>query len=283
MRRRLSHSTGTMYRRRSGNHDALPPRFAVLTAHATRAHIFDAIRVRSDRDHDHYDEDISTYAVRAHVPSHTAMDHEFPAFLIDGPPYHTYGYGYGNHGTVQFLVEDSRYDIRFRTEWNCVGAALYTMLDASPIPVINVGRTHDLPCLEENRVRVVEGERRELRVWEQRWNPHLITRLLRDRDLEMEQERERERERAREREREIRVRPPAEQITPVPKFVADALIRDAISKSTMCPITMEPLAVETTAVTHCYHLFERNAIATWLASNADHACAVCKTRTVLTL
>lgn len=257
-------------------HDALPPRFAILTAHATRAHVFDAIRVRPDRERDRYNYDdqdeLPTYAVRAHFPVQFINDHQFPAFLIEGPPYHSHG----QHGTVKFLVEDPRYDIRFRTDWRCLGTSLYTMLDASPIPVLGIGRDHDMPCLEDNRLRVVEGDRRELHMWTQRWNPHLIMRLLHEH----------------EEGRRARSPPPppprpatatpAPQV-PVPKFVADTLIRDAVGKGATCPITMEPLAADTTAVTHCYHLFERNAIAAWLASNADHACAVCKTPTVLTL
>lgn len=268
-----------MYRHRV--HDALPPRFAILTTHGTRAYVFDAIYVYSEHGHDrdrynygyNGNDEGSFYAVRPHIPPR--HDHNFPAFMIDGAsPFHAYP-PHGQHGRDMFVVEDPRYNIRFRTEWHSVGRTLYSMLDANPIPVINIDRNHDLPCLEDNCLRVVEGDRRELHLWEQRWNPHVVIRLLHERD------RERDRE-------ERRARPPAPAPvpvapTPVPKFVANALIRDAVAKNDTCPITMEPLTAETTAVTHCFHLFERNAIATWLASDAGHACAVCKTPTVLTL
>jgi len=245
--------------------------------------VFDAICVRPDRNSDYHqrynydDDDTPFYAVRPHIPFHAINDHQFPAFLIEGPPYHTHGHS--QHGRVRFVVDDPRYAIRFNSAWRSIGAALYTMLDASPIPIIDIDRNHDLPCLDDNRLRVVEGDQRELHLWEQRWNPHLIMRLLHER----EQERARARSPPPAPPRPTPAPPATTTPTPIPKFVADTLIRDAVAKGATCPITMEPLTAETTAATHCYHLFERNAIAAWLASNAEHTCAVCKAPTVLTL
>lgn len=250
----------------------LPPRFALLAHNHNRAFVFDAFRTQRRR---HYHaaggrDDEGDYIVRPHISDMRYMP---PAFLIEDEPPR----GYREQVSVQ--VDDSRYDIRFRTDWRYIGASIFSMMDAVPIPVIEFARDHDLPCLDVNWVRTIDGGRRERRLWERRWDPHTVTRAFHSDEEE-------------EAPRRVRTRPttaapaPAPQPPPqpqtVPKFVADALIRDAVSRSVTCPITMEPLNPATTAVTSCFHLFDRDAIAAWLAT-ADNACAVCKQRTVLTL
>jgi len=61
---------------------------------------------------------------------------------------------------------------------------------------------------------------------------------------------------------------------PIPAFVRNILVADAVAKAVTCPITMEPLTAANAAVTSCFHLFQKEAIGTWLR---DHrSCPVCK-------
>jgi hypothetical protein len=63
----------------------------------------------------------------------------------------------------------------------------------------------------------------------------------------------------------------------IPFHVINALLRDAMNRGEICPITNEDLTPENGAVTTCFHLFEKNAIATWLLTpNSNQLCPVCK-------
>jgi hypothetical protein len=175
--------------------------------------------------------------------------------------------------------------------WQTVGSAIHLMSSPIPIPVLEFDA--DLPCTDRNRVHVVPSRPRDLEMWWEHWNP---TRPIDRHRYESENESDSERD-IRRRQRRARrgaaagggaaaappaPPPPVAEPAPIPKFVADTLIRDAVSRAATCPITMEPLAPETTAVTSCFHLFERDAIAAWMAQ-AGNCCAVCKQRTVLTV
>jgi hypothetical protein len=63
---------------------------------------------------------------------------------------------------------------------------------------------------------------------------------------------------------------------PIPKYVAQLLVKDAISNNVTCPITMDALETdnEQTAVTSCYHVFQKDAIQMWMVKNTS--CPVCK-------
>lgn len=195
-------------------------------------------------------------------------------------------------------INEYNHYIPYRREatmrWHTTGRAIHLMTSPTPIPLLEVDV--DLPCSDMNRVRLVPSRPRDLEVWWEHWNPdRLIDRLDRHRDSDSDSERE-----IRRRQRRARrssgaaggaaapapapapAAPAQPTPTPIPKFVADTLIRDAVSRTATCPITMEPLTPETTAVTACFHLFERDAIAAWMAQ-ADNCCAVCKQRTVLTV
>ena len=66
-------------------------------------------------------------------------------------------------------------------------------------------------------------------------------------------------------------------ISEIPVHVINALLRDAMNRGEICPITNEDLTPENGAVTTCFHLFEKNAIATWLVTpNSNQLCPVCK-------
>jgi len=65
----------------------------------------------------------------------------------------------------------------------------------------------------------------------------------------------------------------------LPKFVATLLIEDAIREKKDCSITMEPIAAAAATVTSCYHVFDKDAITTWLSTNKT--CPVCKQECVV--
>jgi hypothetical protein len=59
------------------------------------------------------------------------------------------------------------------------------------------------------------------------------------------------------------------------KRIADVMIADAVSKGVCCPITMNPLTLESaTCVAPCYHIFEKEAITTWLTTKIT--CPECR-------
>lgn len=66
-------------------------------------------------------------------------------------------------------------------------------------------------------------------------------------------------------------------IKPVPKYVADLLIKNSVEKDEKCPITMDPIDKETCSVTSCFHIFEKSSIETWLTNKDNKSkCPVCK-------
>ena len=68
---------------------------------------------------------------------------------------------------------------------------------------------------------------------------------------------------------------------PLPKRIAWIIAEDASKQGETCSITLEPISPLTASVTTCYHVFESNALATWLATKPT--CPMCKQRTVATL
>ena len=61
---------------------------------------------------------------------------------------------------------------------------------------------------------------------------------------------------------------------PLPKHVAALVIDKAIADGVPCPITMETLTKENATVTSCGHVFQTQAIRTWL--NARDTCPECR-------
>ena len=68
----------------------------------------------------------------------------------------------------------------------------------------------------------------------------------------------------------------------IPLFVANLIKNEAIAKNTSCPISMESFSdCKTCSLTSCYHLFERESLATWLSTK--NTCPVCKQQVTATL
>ena len=75
---------------------------------------------------------------------------------------------------------------------------------------------------------------------------------------------------------QVPVQKPSYIISKIPQHAVRALLRDAAMTEEVCAITGEELDVANGAVTSCFHLFEKNAIATWLAMpNSRDKCPVC--------
>ena len=66
----------------------------------------------------------------------------------------------------------------------------------------------------------------------------------------------------------------------LPKHVAALVIDKAISEGALCPITMETLTAETAAVTSCGHVFQAEALHTWLSARGT--CPECRQMAVAT-
>lgn len=67
---------------------------------------------------------------------------------------------------------------------------------------------------------------------------------------------------------------------PLPKHVAALVIDKAVSEGAQCPITMETLTKETAAVTSCGHVFQAEALHTWLSARGT--CPECRQMAVAT-
>ena len=68
-------------------------------------------------------------------------------------------------------------------------------------------------------------------------------------------------------------------IKKIPQHAIRALLRDAAMQEELCPITGGEIDITNGAVTSCFHLFDRNAIATWIhMPNSQDKCPVCNTK-----
>ena len=74
------------------------------------------------------------------------------------------------------------------------------------------------------------------------------------------------------------------KIRKIPQHAIRALLRDAAMEETVCPITGEDIDITNGAVTSCFHIFDKNAIATWMnMPNSREKCPVCNTQCKLHL
>jgi len=74
----------------------------------------------------------------------------------------------------------------------------------------------------------------------------------------------------------LAIPPPQRQrrIHTIPKRIAQVILEDAVNKGEVCPITMDDISIDTSRVTSCFHIFDGEAITTWLRRKAE--CPVCK-------
>ena len=73
--------------------------------------------------------------------------------------------------------------------------------------------------------------------------------------------------------------PKSYPIDTIPQHVIRALLRDAAMQEEMCPITGDEIDITNGAVTTCFHLFDKDAIATWLSlPNSQDKCPVCNAK-----
>jgi hypothetical protein len=77
-------------------------------------------------------------------------------------------------------------------------------------------------------------------------------------------------------------RPTATAAPQIPTRVAEVLKRDAVAKGDSCPISMEDFTASSkVAITSCFHLFQEDALTTWLQSHT--ACPLCKEAVTFTV
>jgi hypothetical protein len=169
----------------------------------------------------------------------------------------------------------------FEGTWAHCGTTVFSMYCGAAIPMLQftrfvaddnvaAGGSHGLNndwflLSWDNHLPTIEGTRRDIRRWAQRWNPMSWNReseaVGSDRDQEGGGS--------------ARGGSPVPKASPFPKFVADLLIRDAAERHATCPITMEPITTETAVATPCYHVFNADALASWVASGHD-TCPECR-------
>jgi SUMO ligase MMS21 Smc5/6 complex component len=56
------------------------------------------------------------------------------------------------------------------------------------------------------------------------------------------------------------------------KDIIDLIITESIKKGDNCPIILEPLKIETSVITNCFHIFNRDALNTWLTDKDTCPC-----------
>lgn len=67
----------------------------------------------------------------------------------------------------------------------------------------------------------------------------------------------------------------------IPQRIAWIIAEDACNKGEICPITMDKITPITSAVTSCYHVFEKDALDEWFKNNAS--CPLCKQDAIMTV
>jgi len=76
--------------------------------------------------------------------------------------------------------------------------------------------------------------------------------------------------------------PVSHSASQIPLFVAELIKKEAIEKNTSCPISMESFSdCKALRLTSCYHLFESDALSTWLTTK--DTCPLCKQQVMSTL
>jgi len=204
---------------------------------------------------------ITPHTVHTHSDPLLGRPHGPPGMLlrVDTPPHRAFV------SLVADPIDDRPFrqsDIVYRGPWKTTPCLIHSWYHGTPIPLLEFDA--EFPTEGENRMRIEEVDHDAIDIWFRRWRPDLAAGGRR-------------RSPARGADGGISQPPPTQptqQQQPVPKFVADALIADAVRKGATCPITLDPLETATAAATTCYHVFQANAIASWLAMTPT--CPTCK-------
>lgn len=229
----------------------LPPIIAIMSLRTEFATVFDTTLIP-----DHPTQ--PTYLI---TPHRFYQSYSLPSFAIPDRP--------TNHRIppVTLLTTDHR--ILFNGACHPSEISIYSVYHPAPLPVIVFdGGQITWPHHTDNILRIFPGDRTSYRFWLRRWDP----------DAVFEEYSEIRRESvAVSSSSSSSSSPPviSTTVTPLPQFVATALISDAVTKAATCPITMEPITPETASVTPCYHIFDATALTSWTASG-NTTCPTCK-------
>ena len=68
-------------------------------------------------------------------------------------------------------------------------------------------------------------------------------------------------------------------ISSIPKHMIEVVLRDASTRGEVCPITYEQIDMTSSAITSCFHVFDRESIDKWITNPANgDKCPVCKSQ-----
>jgi hypothetical protein len=187
---------------------------------------------------------------------------------------------FSDHTPVTIANEFNQ--LRTTSRWSYTGTTIYSFMCPTPLPLVHFHDNPYLECRHHNMVSVNQGTPFTYRFWERRWDPDIIFSELT----------------AAHTRRPPWRTPPAAGEPPVtvashtgnfaaipvaiPSYVAKLLIADAVATNAVCPITLEPI-IATDSVTSCFHVFNADAIASWLATDESRGtCPTCKQACVVT-
>lgn len=256
-----------------------PPVFCVSTPGAGPVAVFSAIQIRPRV------YSVAPYRI-LHGSNGVAMPEE--AWSMDG----RFG-GHPSHisnDPLRLIAYHPEHgELTFEGTWVHCGTTVFSMYCGAAIPILAFNR-HLIDettatgfreenglqvewfrlCNGENLLPIIEGSRRDIRRWVERWNPISWSRETEDIGAG-----------GRGRSPVRTVPEPVVRTAPLPKYVADLLIRDAENRNTTCPITMEPITTTTATATPCFHVFNTAALATWVSSG-HHTCPDCRSQIATT-
>lgn len=183
---------------------------------------------------------------------------------------------FSDHTPVTIANEINQ--LRTSCRWEYTGTTIYSFMCPTPLPLIHFDDDPNLECRHYNAFSVNEGTPRAYRYWEQRWDPTVIHRdLIAVHTRRPPSERERPPWRTPPAgEPPVTVAKPVAIPVAIPSYVAKLLIADAVATNAVCPITLDPITA-TDSVTSCFHVFNADAIASWLATDESRGtCPTCK-------
>jgi hypothetical protein len=264
----------------------LPPMFAIASLRSDTVAIFDATPVT---EHPYDRHESPTYLIRPHL---FCQREHLPSFTIpDRPANHYMPHVTLTAATPIDSTRERDRHIIFRGECRPSDLSVYSIYhpEAIPIYVFESSSRVGWPSHHDNVLPVFPGDRLAYRFWLRRWDPDdVYVEYTRSRRTPLYPEAQSshqapqpQSQAAPLRQSQAPLRPSQaaplrqSQSSPLPKFVADALIAAAVAASATCPITMEPIEATKASVTPCYHVFDSTAIASWSAAG-NTTCPTCK-------